>query len=254
MKKILLFILLCFSQINYGQGGEYNDVYPADVISPVFNGGGMEKFNEYVNKEFDYSKVTKEGKLEAAFTIDEEGNVTNIRIIQILDMESATEFIRVLKKCPKWQPAKQNGKPFSVKIKYPMVFNEREQTQLENKNDEQKPLATSGSVSDKIYEMSAVEAKPYFGGGLRKFYEYIGMNFRVPEIEGLKGKVLVSFVVETDGSLTDIEVLKHIGYGTKEEAIRVLKKCPKWNPATHNGVPVRCVYSLPISIQSSTGY
>ena len=125
MKKILFYIILFFSQINYGQGAEYNDVYPSDVLSPLFNGSELEKFNEYINKEFDYTKVTKAGKLEAAFTIDEQGNVTKIKIIQILDIESATEFIRVLKKCPKWEPAKKGGKPISTEIKYPMVFKEK---------------------------------------------------------------------------------------------------------------------------------
>ena len=128
MKKILLFILVGFTQINYGQGGEYEDVYPSDVIAPIFDGGGMKKFNDYVNKEFDYSKVTKAGKLETAFTIDEEGTIKNIRVLQILDSESAVEIIRVLKKCPKWIPAKRGGKPFSVKIKYPMVFTKKEKT------------------------------------------------------------------------------------------------------------------------------
>ena len=62
------------------------------------------------------------GKLEATFTIDEQGNLTKIRITQILDIESATEFIRVLKMCPKWEPAKRGGKPINIEIKYPMIF------------------------------------------------------------------------------------------------------------------------------------
>ncbi|HTG67178.1 MAG TPA: energy transducer TonB, partial [Flavobacterium sp.] len=59
----------------------------------------------------------------------------------------------------------------------------------------------------------------------------------------------VSFVVEKDGSLTDIKVLRDIGYGTGKEAIRVLQKSPKWNPGIQNGKPVRVQYSLPITIQ-----
>ena len=57
----------------------------------------------------------------AVFTVDEKGNVTKIKIIQILDIEPAAEFIRVLKKYPKWEPAKRIGKPNSIEIKYPMV-------------------------------------------------------------------------------------------------------------------------------------
>jgi protein TonB len=84
-----------------------------------------------------------------------------------------------------------------------------------------------------------------------KFYKFIGKNFQVPDEEGLKGKVFVTFVVEKDGSLTDIKVIRDIGYGTGKEAIRVLKSCPKWNAGEQNGKKVRVQYSLPISIQSA---
>ncbi len=124
IKFLLLFILLPvigFSQIQ----GEDEVYLSGDRIEAKFNGGGINNFTEFLHKEFDYSKVTKPGKLEATFTIDEEGNVTKIRITQMLDVESATEFIRVLKKCPKWEPAKRGGKPISVEIKYPMVFKKK---------------------------------------------------------------------------------------------------------------------------------
>jgi protein TonB len=73
----------------------------------------------------------------------------------------------------------------------------------------------------------------------------------VPEEEGLSGKIMVSFIVETDGSLSNIKVLKDIGYGSGAEAIRVLKKSPKWMPGKQNGKPVRVEYTMPISISSS---
>lgn len=123
--KILLFFMLLpilgFSQI----GGEDEVYLNGDKIDAKFNGGGIDNFTEYIHKEFDYSKVINPGKLEATFTVDTEGNVTKIRITQILDIESATEFIRVLKKCPKWEPAKRGGKPISIEIKYPMVFKKK---------------------------------------------------------------------------------------------------------------------------------
>lgn len=107
-----------FSQIQ----GEDEVYLNGDRIEAKFNGGGMEEFGKFLNREFDYSKVTKAGKLEAAFTIDEQGNLTKIRITQVLDVDSATEFIRVLKMSPKWTPAQRNGKPISIEIRYPMVF------------------------------------------------------------------------------------------------------------------------------------
>jgi protein TonB len=102
-----------------------------------------------------------------------------------------------------------------------------------------------------IYNTAGIEVKPEFPGGIEKFYKFVGNNYKTPEEEGLKGKVYVTFVVEKDGSLTDIKVLRDIGYGTGTEAIRVLKKCPKWNPGEQNGKKVRVLYSLPITIQSA---
>lgn len=102
-----------------------------------------------------------------------------------------------------------------------------------------------------IYNTAGIEVKPDFPGGMEKFYKFVGKNYQVPEEEGLKGKVFVSFVVEKDGSLTDIKVIRDIGYGTGKEAIRVLKSCPKWNPGEQNGKKVRVLYSLPINIQSA---
>jgi len=102
-----------------------------------------------------------------------------------------------------------------------------------------------------IYNTAGIEVKPDFPGGMEKFYKYVGKNYQVPEEEGLKGKVFVSFVVEKDGSLTDIKVIRDIGFGTGKEAIRVLKSCPKWTPGEQNGKKVRVLYSLPINIQSA---
>ena len=102
-----------------------------------------------------------------------------------------------------------------------------------------------------IHTVSGIEIRPEFPGGLSQFYKYIGKNYKVPDIKSLKGKIIITFVVEKDGSLTDIKVLRDIGYGTGSEAIRVLKKCPKWIPGEQDGKKVRVIYTLPISIQTN---
>lgn len=103
-----------------------------------------------------------------------------------------------------------------------------------------------------IYNSAGIEVKPEYPGGLGKFYSFIKNNYQAPEEEGLKGKVIVSFVVEKDGTLTDIKVLKDIGYGTGAEAIRVLKKSARWTPAEQNGKRVRCSYQIPIAIETAS--
>ena len=259
MKPILFLLLasiLTFS--GFAQIGGEDEVYlSGDRIEAKFQGGGIDNFSNFLNKEFDYSKVTKPGKMVGAFTIDVDGNVKNIKIIQFFDIESAAEFIRVLKKCPKWEPAKRGGKPFSIEIKYPMVFNAKQNTTDEStvaKNNQVNSKSESKTNQSDIIDEAAVERKPLFAGGLTKFYAYVASSFGQPEMTSFKGgRMIVSFVVEKDGSLTDIKIIKDIGFGTADEAIRVLKASPKWTPAQQNGKPVRCIYTLPIKIAGYKG-
>lgn len=111
------------------------------------------------------------------------------------------------------------------------------------------PVQQVVEEDNNIYNTAGIEVKPDFPGGINKFYSYIQRNFQAVDDENFPGgKVFVSFVVEKDGSLTDIKILRDAGYGTGKEAERVLKKCPKWVPGEQNGKKVRVLYSLPISL------
>ncbi len=105
-------------------------------------------------------------------------------------------------------------------------------------------------ATEKVYNTAGVELKPEFPGGIGEFYKFFGKNYNTPNVRGLAGKVYITFVVDSDGSIVDIQVFRDIGYGTGDEAIRVLKKSPKWIPAEQDGKKVRCQFSLPISIMS----
>ncbi|MCV2485969.1 M56 family metallopeptidase [Flavobacterium sp. SH_e] len=100
-----------------------------------------------------------------------------------------------------------------------------------------------------------VGVQPSFPGGIVEFYKFVGQNYKMPEEvikQKLNGKVYVQFMIETDGSLTGIKVLRDkLGYGSGEEAVRVLKLSPKWTPAYDQGKPVRVMYSLPIKVQAA---
>ena len=105
-----------------------------------------------------------------------------------------------------------------------------------------------------IYNTAGIEVKPDFPGGLEKFYSFVRKNFNAPEDEDFPGgKVFVKFVVEKDGSLTDIQVIRDAGYGTGKEAVRLLKSSPKWTPGEQNGKKVRVQYSLPITVAKGGG-
>ena len=111
--------------------------------------------------------------------------------------------------------------------------------------------ASEGSgTGEEIYNAIDIEAYPEFEGGMKAWYKFIQRNLRYPAsaIEQEKqGKVFISFVIERDGSISDIKVMKGVGYGMDEEASRVIGKSPKWKPGKQNGKSVRVRFNMPIT-------
>ncbi len=101
------------------------------------------------------------------------------------------------------------------------------------------------------YGTKELDKQPSFPGGIQKFYTYVGNNFEKPELnEETTITVKVSFIVEKDGSMSNIKVLEDPGYGLGQEAIRVLKSLKTdWNPGILDGEPVRTFYNLPITVK-----
>lgn len=99
-------------------------------------------------------------------------------------------------------------------------------------------------------EYNVVELRPEFPGGNAEFSKFISKNFVAPEVEGLSGVINISFVIETDGSVNDIKVIKDLGSGTGAAAVAMIKKSPKWTAGQMNGAPVRVRYTLPITMRN----
>ncbi|HSI90347.1 MAG TPA: energy transducer TonB, partial [Adhaeribacter sp.] len=94
-----------------------------------------------------------------------------------------------------------------------------------------------------------VEQAPQFPGGDAAMMKYLGENIKYPAIaqrNGLEGLVVVSFVVNRKGEISDIQVMKPLGGGLSEEAVRVIKGMPKWTPGKQNGREVNVRYNLPV--------
>lgn len=99
---------------------------------------------------------------------------------------------------------------------------------------------------------TTVEMMPEFIGGARELYKWLGNNLRYPGAAvnaGVEGKVFVKFIVEKDGTISELSVLKGIGFGCDEEALRTMQKMPKWNAGKQNGRAVRVYFTLPISFK-----
>ena len=118
-----------------------------------------------------------------------------------------------------------------------------------------KNIKTKKEDSNAVYNTSEITVNPEFPNGMEDFYKFVGENFNIPETPKdvkLAGKVYATFIIETNGEISNIKVLRDIGYGTGDEAVRVLKLSPKWTPGKVNDEAVRTAYSLPITIQSKS--
>ena len=105
-------------------------------------------------------------------------------------------------------------------------------------------------VEQEIFQI--VEEMPAYPGGDQKLMEFIAKGIKYPQIAretGIQGRVFVGFVVEPDGSVSNVKVLRGIGGGCDEEAMRVVKSMPKWKPGKQRGKAVRVSYMLPVNFK-----
>jgi protein TonB len=106
------------------------------------------------------------------------------------------------------------------------------------------------SVDDEVFVV--VEEQAEFPGGLDSMYAYIVKNLKYPELakeKGIEGRVFVNFIIEKDGSISNVKILRGIGGGCEEAAVEMIKNMPKWKPAKQRGKPVRCQFNLPIKFE-----
>ncbi|MFA9188598.1 M56 family metallopeptidase [Flavobacterium magnesitis] len=193
--------------------------------------------NIYVNGEAYYKKTTFEIK-------DEKGKVVAKKKYSDLTAKQK-------KLAPPLIIRSDNDKPLSEKEIIEKTEKEEPKTFIIDEFDP-KNIKTKQQDPNTIYNTAGLTENPEYPGGMENFYKFVGENYtrpKTPEEVKLAGKVYITFIIEADGNLSDFKVLRDIGYGTGEEAVRVLKLSPKWTPGTINDEPVRTLYSLPIAIQ-----
>jgi periplasmic protein TonB len=110
-----------------------------------------------------------------------------------------------------------------------------------------KEVVIEEEKADQIFDV--VETQPNPPGGMSGWNKYLSTNLKYPTQArrmGVEGTVIVVFVINTDGSIQDVEVLRGIGGGCDEEAVKIVKAAPKWSPGKQRGKPVRTRMRLPI--------
>ena len=121
---------------------------------------------------------------------------------------------------------------------------------LKAKEEIAQPEPPKHEEENKVFDV--VEEMPSFPGGMGALMSWLSQNIKYPVIaaeNGVQGRVIVQFVVEKDGSVTDVHVAKSVDPSLDKEATRVVKAMPKWNPGKQNGSAVRVKYTVPVSFK-----
>lgn len=248
-------------------------VYNIVEQMPEFPGGAEAMMKSIAgNIKYPEAAIDKniEGRVFVSFVIEKDGSVSNVKVLRGIGGGCDEEAARVISSMPKWKPGKQKGEFVRVSYQIPIMFklgqtNDEYKTTVktviagddehsckastatfpdENMKDKMKPNANG------VYQI--VEEMPQFPGGETKLMEYIAKNLTYPQEardKGIDGRVFIGMVIEKDGSVSNVKVLRGIGSGCDEEAVRVIKSMPKWKPGMMKGEPVPVSYQIPINFK-----
>ena len=237
-----------------------NVVYEVVEIQPS-PPGGMAGWNKYLMENLRYPTNAQrkgiEGTVIVAFVVNTDGTTTDIEILRSVGGGCDEEVIRIVKGSPKWTPGMQRGTPVRTRMRLPLRFilggtdTSRDSTEV-SLNAVPLPPATDGQDSTKENSeifFDLVDTPPSPVGGLEAWSRHLSENLTYPtsaRMKGIQGTVLVSFIVNTDGSIEGIELVQGIGGGCDEEAIHIIKISPRWSPGMIKGKAVRTRMKIPI--------
>ncbi len=262
-----------------------NKIYDA-VAEPAVPVVGFEVYAQFIDDHLNFPAAALQRRVQGtdsvAFVVEKNGTTTNFVLVKGFDAECDAEALRVLKLAPKWKPGKHRGQPVRQRVTIPVTFAlpdlpggggafKSDSAVLAGGRDP-KIKAPSAHTSDPITIRTeaapaqlgpgatlangqkvvepATKAEP--PGGTDAFFTWLQENIRYPEAARrakAEGKLQVEFMIEPDGSLTNVKPLNHLPFGLEQEAIRLILSAPKWTPAKHDGRAIRQKMVLPVIFQ-----
>ena len=216
--------------------------------------GDLNTFRAWVQKNIKYPAEAfrngEQGRVVLSFVVEKDGSVSNIQILQTPGKAFSEETRRVVAASPKWKPGEQRGEKVRVRYTLPVDFRITATAQdtktSENKGSGEEPFLV-------------VDTPPQFNGGdIGEFRRWVQMNVKYPAEalgKNIYGKVLVTFVIEKDGSVGNAEIFKSPDKSLADEVLRVIGKSPKWTPGKQRGEAVRVKFGMPVdfAVQTSEG-
>ncbi|WP_149913117.1 M56 family metallopeptidase [Sphingobacterium cavernae] len=247
------------SDLSSQEGG--NEIFSETEILPE-PPESMDAFRKWIGNNYQYPQAAinagVKGTIRTNFVIEKDGSLSDIKIVKDLGHGTGEAALELLKKSPKWKPAIQNGRKVRYEFTLPIRLDLTNMGEVEESAQDTIQDKSGGKIvflantrSNESSNYTAVEIIPEPPGGMTAYRKWIGDNYKYPQAAidaEVKGTVQVTFVVEKDGSLSDLKVVRDLGHGTGNSAIAVLKTSKRWSPGIQNGKTVHVAYSLPIRL------
>ncbi|WP_315083363.1 M56 family metallopeptidase [Bacteroides heparinolyticus] len=242
-----------------------NRVFEVVDHMPEFPDGSMSGLMSYLSRNIKYpveaQKANIQGRVVVGFIVEKDGSITHTRIIRGAAPSLDAEALRVIGGMPKWKPGRQGTKVVRVKYTVPVTFslgygkNTKEYAPVNGSLEEvvatgYAPVKGTAKAEGTVFEV--VEQMPEFPGGLPALMRFLSENIKYPVLAqkaGTQGKVTIRFIVDTEGNITNPEVVQGVDPLLDAEAIRVISGMPKWKPGKQRGEVVNVRYALPVTFR-----
>ncbi len=219
-------------------------------VKPEFPG----KIGKWLEDNTDYPKIAIEEKTQdtilVSFIVEKDGSVSHVKVAKGENKYLKREAVWVVSNMPRWKPGKQNGQPAKVVCSVPFYFMLSAHRTSKSKIKVDTNFQQFGKKPmDTVYtteHFRIIRENAKFPGKMNDWLEK-HLNYpKMAENRNTQGTVYLSFIVEKDGSVGNVKVLRGVNKYLDNEAVWVISDMPRWIPAKENGNPVRSLYTIPI--------
>ena len=244
--KALFISILIFDSAEIGYG-QVNTIFPCEPgCTPEYPGGEM-ALDYFIKSHIKYPDWAKEnepiGRVVVGFIVNEDGSLSDFSIKKSFSPEIDSEALRVVMLLPKFTPALNRGMTAKSSYVLPIIFRKPTQEELAKMRND-----SSARAHDNLI-FQVVEKMPEFPGGGDSLIRFINDNIKYPDsalAHHIEGRVVVGFVINADGKITEIAIKHGISPEIDAEAIRIVRLFPTFRPGRQQGKAVRVAYVLPI--------
>lgn len=254
-----LYLLGAIAVAAYAQSPVSPSVYEGEIIEdpdiPAIYTGGSAEMNRFISNTLRYPSDAVERNVQGlvvyTFVVETDGTLTNFDLIHRADSSLDREALRILQSMPPWRPAKYKNEFVRSKSYVPMYFRLNKNANAAARN-RTSPVNTYGKKNEEIANSevySIVDKMPRYPYGEKELAGFISHQIRYPKEarqQGIEGRILCSFIVAADGSISNIEVVQGLDPQLDKEAVRVLSLMSRWTPGENNGEKVNVKCLLPI--------